>query len=157
MAGRRNGGRVSSAVHVRFSIIARLSTVAIALGVTYERLDEIRRIVVTVTGPLHAADILSVVDRQADEGIWDYGCLYDARRMTIRPSTADVAPIARYVQQLVTVHGPRGPVAVVADRVGSVEVYARLSKHLGLQFEVFDDMLDAERWLFQASLRINRR
>ena len=127
------------------------------MGVTYERLDAIRRIVVTVTGPLHAADILSVVDRQADEGIWDYGCLYDKRRMTIWPSTADVAPIARYIQQLVTVHGPRGPVAVVADRVGSVEIYARLSKHIGLQFEVFDDLVHAERWLFQASLRTDRK
>jgi hypothetical protein len=117
------------------------------MGVTYERLDANRRIVVTVTGPLHAADILSVVDRQADEGIWDYGCLYDERRMTICPSTADVAPIARYIQQLVTVHGPRGPVAVVADRIGSVEAYARLSKHIGLQFEVFDDIGDAEQWL----------
>jgi hypothetical protein len=121
------------------------------MGVTYARLDAIRRIVVTVTGPLHAADILSVVDRQADEGLWDYGCLYDERRTTIWPSTVDVAPIARYIQQLVSVHGPRGPVAVVAERIGSVEVYARLSKRIGLQFEVFDDIGDAERWLSQTS------
>ena len=127
------------------------------MGVTYERIDAMRRIVVTVTGPLCAADILSVVDRQADEGVWDYGCLYDERLMTVWPPTADVAPIARYVLQLVAVHGPRGPVAVVADRVGSVEVYARLSKHIGLQFEVFDEIRDAERWLSQASLRIGRR
>ena len=127
------------------------------MGVAYKRLDAIRRIVVTVTGPLGAADILTVVDRQADEGIWDYGCLYDERRMTIWPSTADVAPIARYVQQLVEVLGPRGPVAVVADRVGSVEVYSRLSKHIGLRFEVFDDIHEAERWLSQILLRIDRK
>jgi len=126
------------------------------MGLTYERVDAKRLIVVTITGPLGAPDILGVVDRQADEGVWDYGCLYDGRRMTSRPSTADVAPIARYVGQLVTVHGPRGPVAVVAERVGSLEVYCRLSKHVGLQFEVFDDINDAERWLFQTVLKIDR-
>jgi hypothetical protein len=127
------------------------------MGVSYERVDAARRIVVTVIGPLSAADILSVVDRQADEGTWEYGCLYDKRLMTSRPSTADVVPIGRYLQQLVTVHGPRGPVAVIADRAGSLEVYSRLSKHLGLQFEVFDEVWNAERWLFQAVLRRDRK
>jgi hypothetical protein len=130
---------------------------SIAMGVTYERLDAIRRIVVTVTGPLGAADILSVVDRQADEGVWDYGCLYDERLTTIWPSTVDVVPIARYVQQLAANLGPRGPVAVVADRAGSVEVYSRLSKHFGSQVEVFDDIGEAERWLSKTLLRIDRK
>jgi hypothetical protein len=116
---------------------------------TYERDDARRRIVITVTGSLQVADILGVVDRQADEGAWSYACLYDRRGMTTGPSTADTAPIARYIRQLERSHGPRGPVAVVADRTGSVEVYARLSKHLGLPFEVFDTIRDAEHWLVE--------
>jgi hypothetical protein len=117
------------------------------MALTYERDDAIRRIVITVTGPLLVADILAVVDRQAYEGVWNYACLDDRRGMTTGPSTADVAPIARYIRQLETARGPRGPVAVVGDRTGSVEVYWRLSKHLGLPFEVFDNIGDAERWL----------
>jgi hypothetical protein len=117
------------------------------MALTYERDDAIRRIVITVTGPLLAADILGVVDRQVHEGTWDYACLYDRRQMTMGPSTLDVAPIVRYIRQLETVYGSRGPVAVVADHTGSVGVYLRLSKHVGLSFEVFDDIDDAERWL----------
>jgi hypothetical protein len=117
------------------------------MAVSYQRDDATRRITVVVTGPLVAADILSVVDRQAEEGIWCYGCLYDERQMTMPPRVVDVAPIAQYVQQLSNVHGPRGPVAVVADRIGSVDVYARLSKHVGFAFQVFDDVSHADRWL----------
>lgn len=117
------------------------------MALTYERDDASRRIVIAVTGPLLVADILGVVDRQAHEGTWGYACLYDGRQMTTRPSTPDAAPIVRYIRQLETVYGSRGPVAVVADRTGSVAVYSRLSKHVGLPFEVFDDIGDAERWL----------
>jgi hypothetical protein len=42
--------------------------------------------------------------------------------MTVPPRVVDMVPIARYVQQLETVYGPRGPEAVVAARGGSVEV-----------------------------------
>jgi hypothetical protein len=64
------------------------------MGLTYERDDAAERIVVTVTGPLLVADILGIVDRQAEEGAWTYACLYDRRAMTTGPSTADVTPIA---------------------------------------------------------------
>jgi hypothetical protein len=121
------------------------------MAVSFQRDDATRRINVVVTGPLLAAEILSIVDRQAEEGLWDYACLYDESQMTMPPRVVDVAPIAHYVQQLSTVHGPRGPVAVVASRTGSVNAYARLSKHVGFTFEVFDDVIDAERWLTQCS------
>ena len=117
------------------------------MALTYQLDGATRRIIIIVTGSLSVADILGVVDRQVDDGIWDYACLYDRRGMTTGPSIADIAPMARYIRQLETVHGPRGPVAVVGDHTGSVEVYSRLSKHVGLPFEVFVNMSDAERWL----------
>ncbi len=119
------------------------------MAVSFQRNDATRRVTVLVTGPLLAAEILSIVDWQAETRIWDYGCLYDERRMTLPPRVVDMAPIARYVQQLETVYGPRGPVAVVAARGGSVDVYARLSKQIGFAFQVFDDLTEAERWLEQ--------
>jgi hypothetical protein len=117
------------------------------MGLRYERDDATRRIVIAVTGPLTVADILGVVDRQVDEGAWNYACIYDRREMTTGPATADVPPIARYVRQLEATFGPRGPVAVVCDHTGSVEMYWRLGKHVGLLFEVFEEIRDAERWL----------
>ena len=123
------------------------------MAVSFHRDDANQRIIVVVTGPLVAAEILSVVDRQAEEGIWAYGCLYDERQMTMPPRVVDVAPIAQYVQQLSTVHGRRGPVAVVASRTGSVALSARLSNHVGFAFQVFDDVSDAERWLAQRGQR----
>jgi hypothetical protein len=44
----------------------------------YERNDSTRRIVVRAIGP-YASDDKSVVDRQALEGTWPYGMLYDER------------------------------------------------------------------------------
>ena len=112
-----------------------------------ERDDKNRRILITVTGVLQVADILGVVDSQAHDGTWDYACLYDRRGMSAGPTTADVVPIARYIRELETIHGQRGPVAVVGDRTGSAETYARLSKQIGLPFEIFDDIGAAEAWL----------
>ena len=119
------------------------------MAVSFHRDDVTRRITIVVTGPLFATEILSVVDRQAEEGLWDYACLYDERLMTLPPRVVDVSAIAHYVLELTNVHGPRGPVAVVAQRAGSVDAYARVSKHIGFAFQVFDDISDAERWLEQ--------
>jgi hypothetical protein len=119
------------------------------MAVSFQRDDTTRRINVLVTGPLLAGEILSVVDWQAEQRIWDYACLYDERGMMLPPREVDMAPIARYVQQLETVYGPRGPVAVVATCGGSVNVYARLSKQIGFAFQVFDNISEAERWLEQ--------
>jgi hypothetical protein len=123
------------------------------MGLTYQRDDATRRIVVVVVGPLLVSDILAVVDRQADEDTWHYACLYDRREMTTGPATMDVPPIARYIQQLEATLGPRGPIAIVGDHTGSVEMYRRLGKHVGLLFEVFEEMGEAERWLEELRLR----
>jgi hypothetical protein len=117
------------------------------MAVSFHRDDAARRINVVVTGPLFAMEILRVVDRQAEEGLWDYACLYDERQMTVPPRIVDVSAIAHYVRELTKAYGPRGPVAVVAQRVGSVDAYARLSRNIGFTFQVFDDVSDAERWL----------
>ena len=117
------------------------------MAVSFQRDDAARRINVVVTGPLFTAEILSIVDWQAEQRVWDYGCLYDERQMTVPPRIVDVSAIAHYVRELTKVYGPRGPVAVVGERVGSVDAYARLSRNIGFTFQVFDEVSDAERWL----------
>src|ERR1043165_1238358 len=100
------------------------------MAVSFQRDDAARRINVGGRGPLFAAEILSIVDWQAEQRVWDYGCLYDERQMTVPPRIVDVSAIAHYVRELTKVHGPRGPVAVVGERVGSVDAYARLSRNI---------------------------
>jgi hypothetical protein len=38
-----------------------------------------RRVNVTSTGSANLEDVLEVIDRQAADGAWSYGMLYDAR------------------------------------------------------------------------------
>jgi hypothetical protein len=45
----------------------------------YERDDERRRLNIMTVGQVAPEDILGVLERQAKEGAWSYGVLYDAR------------------------------------------------------------------------------
>ena len=60
------------------------------MPIHYERDDEGQRIRVMMTGHVTTEDVLGIVDRQAREGTWSYGLLYDTapsatfRRLKIR-------------------------------------------------------------------------
>jgi alpha-D-ribose 1-methylphosphonate 5-phosphate C-P lyase len=60
------------------------------MPITYERDDERRRIVVTTIGIVGIDDLLTVIDRQASEETWQYGVLYDSRRVASVASQTDV-------------------------------------------------------------------
>ena len=75
------------------------------MPITYERDDKLRRIVVTTIGIVGLDDMLAVVDRQASEGTWEYGILYDSRRVASVASQTDVRAGVRHVEVLSRTHG----------------------------------------------------
>jgi hypothetical protein len=120
------------------------------MPITYERDDELRRIIVTTIGIVGLDDLLAVVDRQAAEGTWQYGMLYDSRRVTSVASQTDVRAGLKHVETLSRTHGRRGPVAFVTTlpaAYGMVRMYSTLAGQLHQAVEAFRDIGDAERWL----------
>jgi len=120
------------------------------MPITYQRDDKLRRIVVTTIGIVGLDDMLAVVDRQASEGTWKYGILYDSRRVASVASQTDVRAGLRHVELLSRTHGKRGPVAFVTTMpaaFGMVRMYSTLSGQVQQAVEVFRDIGDAERWL----------
>jgi len=120
------------------------------MPITYQRDDERRRVVVTTIGIVGLDDLLAVVDRQAADGLWAYGMLYDSRRVTSVASQTDVRTGIKHVETLSRAHGLRGPVAFVTTvpaAFGMVRMYSTLAGQLHQAVEVFRDIGDAERWL----------
>jgi hypothetical protein len=122
------------------------------MPITYERDDSRRRITVTLAGVVALEELLAIVDRQATEGTWSYGMLYDATRVAkARAGTSDeVRRVVRHVIGRVAEHGERGPVAIVTDNPADYELvraYSTLSARAEIAVDVFRDPTDAERWL----------
>jgi len=120
------------------------------MPITYERDDERRRIVVTTVGTVGYEEVMAVVDRQAAEGTWQYGMLYDSRQVSTVASQADVRMGLKHVETLSRAYGQRGPVAFVTTMpaaYGMVRMYSILAGQLHQVVEVFRDIGDAERWI----------
>jgi len=120
------------------------------VAVDYHRDDERRRIVATSIGQVSVDDTLGVIDRQANDGAWSYGFLWDLRGSEDIPTAADLRRIVLHVADLTMKYGPRGPVAfVVLDAVLSrvTRQYGRMAKLTAFNVRVFTTMEEAERWL----------
>ena len=120
------------------------------MPITYERDDQRRRITVTTIGIVGLDELLAAADRQANEGTWHYGVLYDSRRVTSVASQTEVRAGLKHVEALSRTHGCRGPVAFVTTipaAYGMVRMYSTLAGQLHQTVEVFRDIVDAERWL----------
>jgi hypothetical protein len=120
------------------------------MPIHYERDDDRHRIVAVSIGTVTLDEALAVIDRQAAEGAWSYGVLYDARAGDASPSTEDLHQLVRHVGRLTTEHGPRGRVAlVVLDPALSkmARRYASLGELTALDARVFTTIREAERWL----------
>jgi len=120
------------------------------MPITYERDDERRRITVTTVGTVAYEDVMAVVDRQASEGTWHYGMLYDSRLVSTVASQADVRMGLKHVETLSRAFGQRGPVAFVTTMpaaYGMVRMYSILAGQMHQSVEVFRDIGDAERWI----------
>jgi hypothetical protein len=120
------------------------------MPITYERDDARRCIVVTTIGDISLEEMLAVVDRQASEGTWRYGTLYDSRRVTSVANQTEVRIGLMHVDTLSRLHGRRGPVAFVTTMpaaYGMVRMYSTLAGQQQQAVEAFRDIGDAERWL----------
>ena len=117
--------------------------------------DDRRRIVVTAIGSVTLEESLLVLERQADDGAWQYAMLYDGRG---RDGVMDSSEIVRLVSRTAILskrHGAAGPLAIVRSDPAGLG--------MGRMFEVFtgDDsravgvfrwIEDAERWLDELAL-----
>lgn len=82
----------------------------ILMPIAYQRDDQRRLIIVTVTEPCSVDDISSVIDRQSGEDTSEYALLYDLRAMTDASTEADLQQIAERVK---VVDGrTRGPMGI---------------------------------------------
>jgi hypothetical protein len=52
----------------------------------YLRDDDRRRIVVTLRGEVTPDEINAVINRQADEGTWNYGLLFNSLHLLTNPT-----------------------------------------------------------------------
>jgi hypothetical protein len=120
----------------------------------YERDDTKRRITATSVGRVTLEQTIAIIDRQALEGAWSYGTLYDARASDDVPTAAEVQQLVQHIGVLTTRRGPRGPVALVVgkpalSRMGTM--YAKLAELTALDARVFVAVEEAERWLDERS------
>jgi hypothetical protein len=93
---------------------------------------------------------LEIVDRQATDRTWSYAMLYDARAAASTPTIDEMRRLVLHIGKLTTAHGPRGPVALVANGPlleTAERVYASPGTPTGLNVRVFTTLVEAERWL----------
>jgi hypothetical protein len=116
----------------------------------YVRDDVRRRIRITAKAALQARDFAAVMTRQAAEGTWAFGVLYDMRAIDGATTRTDAQATADLAKRFIAEHGRRGRVAVVsrgARMVGIAQAYADDGAKSGLEVQVFWDLADAESWL----------
>jgi hypothetical protein len=118
--------------------------------VQYQRDDRLRRITVTIEGPVTYALLCAVIKRQAAEGTWSYAIVYDKRWATSAPTAEEHLRLYAEVQAQCAVHGPRGAVAIVLssdDLFEQGERYSAGAGPAGFQAQTFRTLESAEAWL----------
>jgi len=117
--------------------------------VSYTRDDRTRQITVLATGALTLADLLAVLTRQAAEGTWSYGMLYDAQNAAFVPTADNVEALADRARALSRGCGQRGLVAIVTPQPQAFAMatsYSSLTS-ADVQVRVFLNRSSAQRWL----------
>ena len=122
------------------------------MPVRYVRDDAKRRLTLVVSDPLTVDERIAAVEHQLAAGAWRYGLIIDARSMaSFTPQVTEMQAAASRLAELVAVHGPRGPVALVS-RQSSVIGASAMHNSLGVRtpgVQVFWDMDDAQTFLDQ--------
>jgi hypothetical protein len=116
----------------------------------YIRDDASCRIRIAAHRALRIVELLSIVDRQADEGTWTYAVVYDMRQTHSALPPPDADALAARVSLHIVSHGPRGPVAVVSRTpavIGAMQMYAFHAALAGVEVQVFWEQHEAEHWL----------
>jgi hypothetical protein len=126
-----------------------IAVITDAMPLQYERDDIRHRLRVTLADPFSATDLIASVERQFAEGAWRYGLLVDARSTFQAPQPTDMRSFVASLRALITAHGPRGPVAIVAKKSGTIigaQLYSFFSQKME-PVETFWDIDDAQQWL----------
>jgi hypothetical protein len=121
------------------------------MPIVYQRDDQLRLIIVTVTEPCSVDDISSVIDRQSDDDTWEYALLYDLRGMTDASTEADLQQIAERVK-VVGAGRERGPVGIAIRPRPALFLlglmYAKLMNEF-VTVEVLLTALQIDAWLLR--------
>ena len=120
------------------------------MPLTYYPDQERHRVVITASDEVRAAQLVALLDRQVQDGTWDWPVLYEAKRGAQVLSTADVHVVANAARRCAELHGRRGPVAIVRDTevgFGVARMFGMLSADHTVALMVFRDRVSAEAWL----------
>jgi hypothetical protein len=115
----------------------------------YERDDVKRRVLVTVSGPFQAGEVITILERQREDGTWTYGTLLDTRATTGRPTIADMRAFMKLDARVHVDQGRRGPLALLATdsaMYATACVYAAIGG-AKRTVEAFRDRQEADSWL----------
>jgi hypothetical protein len=121
----------------------------------YRRDDARRRITVIAHRALNVEDFAGVIDRQAADGTWSYGILWDLRESRTPLPVPDADLVAAHVYRNLIRYGSRGPVAVVTGSptiVSATAAYGSKTRPAGVQIRAFAGIAEAEEWLGQSEL-----
>jgi hypothetical protein len=119
------------------------------MPVRYERDDAQRRVVVTVEGALQMSEMLAAIERQRADDTWNYGTLFDLRRVEGHPTVAELRDLMSQASVHPMAAGRPGPIALLAIEA---TLYNRLCTYAALTqgkltLEVFREVDEADRWL----------
>jgi hypothetical protein len=119
------------------------------MAIAYSRDDSQKRILLTATGSVSKDDAIEALQRQAAESVWTYAILFDVRVADALPKPSELLEILDYVRRQVVAHGPRGPLAIVAEPSRNEQ---RLRTYMSLsdpsrRLATFTAIDTAVRWL----------
>ena len=116
-----------------------------------------QRVRMTVSMPVSASEFIETADRQWTEGMWGVAGIIDLRGVHVPSLAEDLPAFVAHLRQLVDLHGPRGPVAIVArdaDMLMAAHMAAHMSGHFSGHSDsrvlAFKSPEEAEAWLDRA-------
>ena len=113
-------------------------------------IDHSRRVVIaTAYGAVAIEEWAACLAKQIREGGWTYATLFDFSGAESLPPIDSLPKIAGDVEELAAEHGPRGPVALLANPplFEHVRRYSDMALRLPFQTAVFSDKAAAEAWV----------
>lgn len=116
----------------------------------YRRDDAAHLTQITLSGDVTRAEVRKLLDRQAEEGTWNYRVLYDERAANVTLSAADMQLLAVHAATLAKTHGPRGPIAIVTASdvdYGVNRMVSAYAEMAGYEIQVFRHLEEAREWL----------
>jgi hypothetical protein len=109
-----------------------------------------QQVVFAAEGVVRLADWQTAVRQQAEAGAWRYPLLLDLRAQTNLFHPNDLRAMSLMVDGLIREHGPRGPVAFLADTEQKLAVgrlYTMLADWVPFRIKTFQSSKEAIDWL----------